>query len=88
MGALLVAHANSDAESGSIDRDTRRDGATLIGFGALGFAALVAGTYMLVRLRRARMQREDEIRSLEERRGLLESIVEADWRAAQGASAR
>jgi hypothetical protein len=87
IGALEVAHANSDAESGAIDDRSRKIGATLISLGALGFVAFVAGTCVLVRMRRSRMQRDAEIRRLEERRSLLTRIVEADWRALRHAPA-
>jgi hypothetical protein len=84
-GSILVARSREGEEPG-VEQD-RRVGATLIALGLLGFAAVVAGSVALARTRKRQVRCEAELKSLADRRTLLENLLAGAWHTPPGQSA-
>jgi hypothetical protein len=87
FGSMLVARARDGYDGAEAAEHDRRVGAALIACGLVGLAAFIAGSVALARIHKERMRRETETKSLSDRRTLLESLLEAEWRAKRGQSA-
>ncbi|HEX6239524.1 MAG TPA: hypothetical protein VFZ61_01470 [Polyangiales bacterium] len=87
FGSILVADANYAYDGAEYAQRDRAVGGTLIAFGILGFAALVAGSVAIALKRKRRASQDSEMKSLADRRTLLENLLEADWRARQSPKA-
>ena len=83
FGAILVADANYAYDGEEYAQRDRAVGGTLIAFGILGFAAFLAGSVAIALKRKRRTAQDLELKSLADRRTLLENLLEADWRARQ-----